>query len=562
MLLELHIRNFALIEQADLEFREGLNVLSGETGAGKSILIDSIAAALGGKAGRDLIRTGADSAYIELIFSVDGEERLARLRELGITPEKDGTLILTRRILPTRSVLKINDGTVTAALLRKLTGALIDIHGQHEIQTLFDPETHLRLVDLMAPAQLGELKRETALTYRRYAELQSILKKEADSSFREREKEILRYEIQEISDAALKEGEEETLQADFLRSRNAARIRAALGEVTDALGTDAVSRAVRRLGEVERFAPELSALREQLSELDSLLNDAARSARERSETTEFDEETLERLTARLDTIHHLQDKYGEDVAGIRSLLGEKQERLDFLLSFEENREAMQEEREKIEQSLEELSAKISGLRQETAALLSARISEELKTLNFQGAEFEVRISARENFGADGRDAAEFYIRTNPGEPLKPLRNIASGGELSRIMLALKTVLADRDEIETLIFDEIDAGISGRTAQMVSEKLFRIGRSRQVLCITHLPQIAAMADHHYLIAKESGERRTRTGIREITGDEITEELGRLIGGSEITEGVLRTAREMKELAEREKGFCLSDRRKNI
>lgn len=562
MLLELHIRNFALIEQADLEFREGLNVLSGETGAGKSILIDSIAAALGGKAGRDLIRTGADSAYIELIFSVDGEERLARLRELGITPEEDGTLILTRRILPTRSVLKINDGTVTAALLRKLTGALIDIHGQHEIQTLFDPETHLRLVDLMAPAQLGELKRETALTYRRYAELQSILKKEADSSFREREKEILRYEIQEISDAALKEGEEETLQADFLRSRNAARIRAALGEVTDALGTDAVSRAVRRLGEVERFAPELSALREQLSELDSLLNDAARSARERSETTEFDEETLERLTARLDTIHHLQDKYGEDVAGIRCLLGEKQERLDFLLSFEENREAMQEEREKIEQSLEELSAKISGLRQETAALLSARISEELKTLNFQGAEFEVRISARENFGADGRDAAEFYIRTNPGEPLKPLRNIASGGELSRIMLALKTVLADRDEIETLIFDEIDAGISGRTAQMVSEKLFRIGRSRQVLCITHLPQIAAMADHHYLIAKESGERRTRTGIREITGDEITEELGRLIGGSEITEGVLRTAREMKELAEREKGFCLSDRRKNI
>lgn len=561
MLLELHIRNFALIEQADLEFREGLNVLSGETGAGKSILIDSIAAALGGKAGRDLIRTGADSAYIELIFSVEGEDRLARLKELGITPEEDGTLILTRKILPTRSVLKINDETVTAALLRKLTGVLIDIHGQHEIQTLFDPETHLRLVDLMAPAQLSELKRETALKYRRYAELQSMLKKEADGSFREREREILNYEIQEISDAALKEGEEEELQAEFLKSRNAARIRAALGEVTDALGTDAIARAVRRLSEVERFAPELSALQGQLSELDALLDDAVRSARELSETTEFDEETLERLTARLDTIHHLQDKYGEDVAGIHRLLREKQERLNFLLSFEENREAMQEERETVKRSLEKLAGKISGLRQETAALLSMKISAELKTLNFQGAEFEVRISAREDVGADGMDAAEFYIRTNPGEPLKPLRSIASGGELSRIMLALKTVIADRDEIETLIFDEIDTGISGRTAQMVSEKLFRIGRSRQVLCITHLPQIAAMADHHYLIVKESGEQRTRTGIREIKDNEITEELGRLIGGSEITEGVLRTAREMKELAEREKSFCLSDRRTN-
>ena len=257
MLSELHVKNFALIEQADLEFREGLNILTGETGAGKSILIDSIAAALGGKAGKDLIRTGEESAYIELIFSVEGESRIEALKELGITPEEDGTLILSRKIMKNRSVLRINDEAVTAQKLRSITGLLIDIHGQSEHQNLLYPEMHLKFVDLMGPAVLKEQKEKCADLYRRYAEIKNILRKESDQAFREREKEILQYEIGEIREADLKAGEEKELQAEYLKIRNFARIREAVGAATAALDTDAVSQAVRRVSDVTEYAPEL-----------------------------------------------------------------------------------------------------------------------------------------------------------------------------------------------------------------------------------------------------------------------------------------------------------------
>ena len=551
MLSELHVRNFALIGQADLEFREGLTVLSGETGAGKSILIDSIAAALGAKTGKGLIRTGAEYAYIELLFSVTGEERLSRIRELGIMPEEDGTLIITRKIMKNRSVLRVNDEAVTAGLLRELTEQLIDIHGQHEHQTLLYPERHLAFVDLMAPEELEEKKAEARRLYARWSELKKILSREADESFREREKEILQYEIAEIRDAALKEGEEEALAQEFQRLRNASRISDALSEAADALDTDAVSRAVRRVSDAAEYDPALKDLLDQVSELDSLLTDARRAAADAAGEVTFDEARLNAVAERLDLIRRLEDKYGVPVPGIAELLEKKEERLQFLMEFEKNRDEMAAEKRHLGERLAEVSAELTKIRRRTAADLEKQITDQLTSLNFRGAVFEIRLTETADPGPEGRDRAEFWITTNPGEPLKPLKNVASGGELSRIMLALKTVLADRDEIGTLIFDEIDTGISGRTAQMVSEKLSRIGRSHQVLCITHLPQIAAMADHHCLIEKQSDGARTETSIREIRGEEITTELARLIGGTEITPGVLSTASEMKALAEQKK-----------
>ena len=551
MLSELHVKNFALIEQADLEFREGLNILTGETGAGKSILIDSIAAALGGKTGKDMIRTGEESAYIELIFSVEGEDRTAALKELGVTPEEDGTLILSRKIMKNRSVLRINDEAVTAQKLRSITGLLIDIHGQSEHQSLLYPETHLKFVDLMGPEALKEQKEKCAGLYRRYAELKNTLKKEADQAFREREKEILRYEIDEIRDAGLKAGEEEALQAEYLKIRNFSRIRDALGEAAGALDTDAVSTAVRRVADVAEYAPELQDLSAQLEELDGLLTDARREVLNRLDEADCDDERLQAVSDRLDLIRRLQEKYGEDVPGILELAEKKEERLEFLISFEQNRSAMIREKAALEKELSETCGIITELRRTTCAVLEKNVVSVLRSLNFESPAFQIRLGAKEEFGEDGKDSAEFFISTNPGEPLKPLRNVASGGELSRIMLALKSVLAEKDEIPTVIFDEIDTGISGRTAQMVAEKLSLIGRGRQVLCITHLPQIAAFADHHFLISKNSDGNRTRTGITEITGDGITRELSRLIGGAEITEGVLRTAEEMKLLAEKMK-----------
>ena len=551
MLSELHVRNFALIGQADLEFREGLTVLSGETGAGKSILIDSIAAALGAKTGKGLIRTGAEYAYIELLFSVTGEERLSRIRELGIMPEEDGTLIITRKIMKKRSVLRVNDEAVTAGLLRELTEQLIDIHGQHEHQTLLYPERHLAFVDLMAPEELEEKKAEARRLYARWSELKKILSREADESFREREKEILQYEIAEIRDAALKEGEEEALAQEFQRLRNASRISDALSEAADALDTDAVSRAVRRVSDAAEYDPALKDLLDQVSELDSLLTDARRAAADAAGEVTFDEARLNAVAGRLDLIRRLEDKYGVPVPGIAELLEKKEERLQFLMEFEKNRDEMAAEKRHLGERLAEVSAELTKIRRRTAAELEKQITDQLTSLNFRGAVFEIRLTETAEPGPEGRDRAEFWITTNPGEPLKPLKNVASGGELSRIMLALKTVLADRDEIGTLIFDEIDTGISGRTAQMVSEKLSRIGRSHQVLCITHLPQIAAMADHHCLIEKQSDGARTETSIREIRGEEITTELARLIGGTEITPGVLSTASEMKALAEQKK-----------
>lgn len=546
MLLELHVKNLALIEKADLEFKEGLTILSGETGAGKSILIDSINVALGAKTGKGIIRNGAEYAYIELLFAVDDPEKLQKIRNLDIAVEDDGVLIVSRKITPTRSVAKINDETVTAAKLRSLTGLLIDMHGQFEHQSLLSPASHLDFVDKLSPARCKELKNKISKEYKEFASVTDTLNAGTDKALREREADILRYEIEEIENAELKEGEEQELLDAFRKMKNSSKINESLRGASDDLENDSISHALKNISDATAFDSGLEDLRKQLSEIESLMYEAKREIDSYLGEFEYDAESFAKIEERLDVIHRLQGKYGDDITKIVESLEEKKERLSYLDNYDAKREELLKRKKELEGSLDNLCKELTKIRKETAGELKKRIIKELEDLNFLGVDFDIEVSELDKFTQNGKDAVLFMISTNPGQPIKPLKDVASGGELSRIMLALKNVLADTDEIETLIFDEIDAGISGKTAQKVAEKLRLIGRGHQVLCITHLPQIAAMADNHYLISKSTDGNTTKTEIKYIDGEDAVKEVARMMGGNELTETVLNAAREMKGL----------------
>ena len=542
MLLELHVRNLALIEKADLELKKGLTILTGETGAGKSVLIDSINMALGAKAGASSIRTGADAAGIELVFGMEDESRIERLRELDIPIEDDGTLIISRRVMPTRSIFKVNDQTVTAAKLRAVTGLLIDMHGQFEHQSLMYPESHLRFVDKLCPAEAAGIKSELAGYCREYAGIRDELSESMDGALREREADILRFEIDEINGAALIEGEEEELLADFRRMRDFSKISEHLSAAAGELDTDSVSHAARHLAEIASYDDRLATLKEQISQIDGMIEDVRREITDFADGMEYDEGEFDRIEKRLDVIHRLQGKYGDDIERIKAAALDKQQRLEYLENYDANRQRLVERQRELTEIMDGLCARLTQIRKETGAQLAERIRTELRDLNFLTVEFDITVDRLDTYTPDGCDRVEFMISTNPGQPLRPIREVASGGELSRIMLAMKTVLADIDEIETLVFDEIDTGISGVTAGKVAQKLRLIGKNHQVLCITHQPQIAAMADNHYLISKSTDGSSTRTDITLLDGDDMIDEIARLMGSSSDT--VRAAAREMK------------------
>ena len=547
MLLELHVRNLALIEKADLEFGKGLIVLSGETGAGKSILIDSINVALGAKTGKGIIRNGAEYAYIELLFAVDDPEKIRRIRELDIAVEDDGVLIVSRKITPTRTIAKINDETVTSGKLRSLTGLLIDMHGQFEHQSLLSPSSHLEFIDKLSPAEAGKIRIEIADQYHEYSSLLAELSEGSDKLLRDREADILRYEIEEISSAELKAGEEQELLDEFRRMKNSSKISAGLSAAGEELDNDFISHALKNVNDIAGFDKDIEDIRRGLSEIEGLVFETKRSIDNYLDGFDYDEERFDEIEKRLDVIHRIQGKYGDDIGEILKGLETRQDRLSYLENYDGLREGMVRRRNELEELLRASCDRLTAIRRTTADELKVRITEELKDLNFLGVQFDIEMKKSDKFTACGDDVVQFMISTNPGQPVMPLKDVASGGELSRIMLALKTVLADTDEIETLIFDEIDAGISGRTAQRVGDKLSIIGRGHQVLCITHLPQIAAMADNHYLISKSTDGSSTRTEIRCIEGEESVAEIARMMGGNELTENVLSAAREMKQCA---------------
>ena len=552
MLQNLHVKNLALINETEVEFKGGLNILSGETGAGKSIIIGSINLALGEKVQKEMLRDNADTALVELVFYVENPATLEAVRALGIEVE-DETIILSRKITAGRAIARINGEAVSASKMKEAAALLIDIHGQHEHQSLLSKRKHLEILDLFAKDLLREQKQKLSVCYREYRKLLDELEQsDSDTEERTRELSFLEYEVKEIEDANLTLGEDVELEEQFRKYSNGKKILDAIHVVQaataeeDESASERISRAVRELAGVSGYDKRVEELENQLTEIDNLLGDFNREVASYLSEEEFDDETYFEIEKRLDFINHLKSKYGNSIEQILESYNSKCERIAVLKDYDEYLKQLLSKINHKKQELTQLSDEVSAIRQKESAVLANAIRQALMDLNFLDVRFTMEFR-KIDFTENGTDEVEFMISTNPGEPLKPLGKVASGGELSRIMLAIKTVLAENDHIETLIFDEIDSGISGRTAQMVSEKMNELGRSHQIICITHLPQIAAMADTHFLIEKSVENDTTVSHIHELSDEESVQELARMLGGVEITDKVVENAREMKKMA---------------
>ena len=554
MLQSLHVKNLALIDEAEVNFEKGLNILSGETGAGKSIIIGSVNLALGGKASRDMVRRDADYALVELIFQIENEELEEKLKALDVYPE-DHQVIMTRKLMSGRSVCRINSETVAASRMRDVASCLIDIHGQHEHQSLLSYKNHLKYLDAYAGNEVENVKTALAKAFKTYqAKKKELSEASLDEEQQARELSFLQFEIEEITNANLQDGEDEELETLYRKLANGRKIMESAGtahELTAGSGENAselIGRALRELISVSAYDETMQSLSDQLSEIDSLLGDFTHELSAYLSEADFSEELFCRTQERLDEINHLKSKYGDSIEKILHALEEKEAQAEKLAHFDAYRKQLEDELAKQEAVVRNYSDQLHEIRQKYAKIFVKEVTQSLIDLNFLDVRFEMRFEKLDHYTANGQDDARFYISTNPGEELRPLEQIASGGELSRIMLALKTVLAEHDDIETLIFDEIDSGISGRTAQMVAEKMKMTGKNHQIICITHLPQIAAMADAHFLIEKMAENGSTVSQIRMLEREESISELARMLGGVKITDRVLESAKEMKELAE--------------
>jgi DNA repair protein RecN (Recombination protein N) len=557
MLQNLHVKNLALIDESEVEFRDGLNILSGETGAGKSIIIGSLNLALGEKVPKELLRDNDESALVELVFCVEDPSILEQIRALGVEVE-DETIILSRKITGGRAVARINGETVPASKMKEVASFLIDIHGQHEHQSLLTPRHHLEILDSYAKEKLGDRKERLASCYQEYKRLKEEWDhSNTDEEERAQELSFLEYEVKEIEDAHLTVGEDEQLEESFRRFQNGKKIMdgvlqaraATIGEGENA--SELIGRALRELSAVAQYDERVAQMEQQLTDIDNLMSDFGHEISAYLSGEEFDEEHFYEMSKRLDFINHLKLKYGNSIEAILSSCEEKSEKIAILKDYDHYLSQLSSALEKKQKELDELCGEVRTIRQEESIALCEAIRGALEDLNFLNEEFTMEFRPTNDYTASGRDEAQFLISTNPGEPLRPLAKVASGGELSRIALAIKTVMAETDAIGTLIFDEIDSGISGRTAQMVSEKMNVLGKSHQIICITHLPQIAAMADVHFLIEKSVENSATVSRIHELTEEESIEELARMLGGVEITDTVLSGAREMKEMAHMKK-----------
>lgn len=553
MLVNVHVKNMALIQEVDVDFGKGLNILTGETGAGKSIIIGAVNVALGMRGFKGFAREDAQTALVELVFSVEKEELAEKIKEFDI-PVEDGLVILSRKLSGGRSISKVNGETVPVSTIRKIAELLIDIHGQHEHQSLLHASKHLEILDEYSKEELEPLKKEAAALYRGYLSLEKeIRENRIDEGQKQKEMDFLNFEIQEIENAALKEGEDVQLEQRYRKLLNGKKIMEAAALAYELTGYeggaagDGLGRALRSIGSAASYDSTLQELSDQLADLENLLNDFNRDLKAYMEELSFDEEDFEQVEQRLDLINRLKAKYGDSVSAVLAYKNEKEERLKKLLDYEHYFAGLEKEYTEAKERLYLCAGKMSDVRRKYAKGLEKAILEALVDLNFLDVRFEISFAQAEKATDNGFDEVNFCISTNPGLPLRPLKEVASGGELSRIMLAIKSVLADKDETETLIFDEIDVGISGRTAQKVSEKMAVIARKHQIICITHLAQIASMADNHYVIEKRVEGNATSTGIRSLSEEESIEELARILGGARITDTVRRSAREMKELA---------------
>ena len=560
MLVHLHVKNLALIQEVQADFGPGLNILTGETGAGKSILMGSVNLALGQKMSRGMIREGAPYALVELVFQVDSctEEKL---KELDVFPE-EGQVIITRKLMENRSISKVNGEASTAGNIKKIAALLLDIHGQHEHQSLLYPEKQMEILDEFGGGEILEKKEGVKGFYIEYSRLKKELESyQIDEEQRRREMGFLEYEIQEISQAQLKPGEDQELETVYRKLANGKKITEGLGSVYQITGYEGegmgaqMGRAMQKISQIREYDSELENIYSSMEDMDSLLNDLNRELSSYLSEFVFSDEEFQETENRLDLINHLKSKYGHTIEEILSYQGEKEKELERLENFQARKKDFERRLEEQEMLLKKASQELTRCRKDWASMLEEKIIQSLQDLNFLNVEFHISFREKESYTAQGKDSITFMISTNPGEPVLPLQQVVSGGELSRIMLAIKTLLADKDKTETLIFDEIDTGISGRTAQKVAEKMKVIGENHQVLCITHLPQIASQADYNYLIEKNVENMETSTRIRRLSYDDSVEELARMLGGAKITDAVLQNAAEMKDLAQQQKNTRL-------
>lgn len=558
MLLNLHVKNLALIEEVDVDFEKGLIVLTGETGAGKSLILGSVNIALGNKASKDMIRKGTDYSLVELTFSVS-ENCAKQLKKYDIYMEEDNIVTVTRKISEGRSISKINGETVNIKTLKNVMSLLIDIHGQHDHQSLLYTKNHLDILDKFAKDSILELKEQIKEEYSKYTKLIKKLEEfNIDEGQKAREIEFAEYEVNEIESANLKPEEDVQVEEEFKKLSNSKEIVSALSEIYNALSYetagglgDIINKAVMDINSIKGMDEKISQFQTELYDIDNLCRELTSQIYDYNSGMDFNPEYVREVEERLDVINHLKLKYGNSIEEILRYKEEKEEYLEKLNNMTDEMESVKNQISELEVTLNNLCTKLSEQRKKAAKELEVLVKQALVDLNFIAVEFEIQITRKESIGENGFDNVEFMISTNPGESVKPLVKVASGGELSRIMLAIKSILATEDDIDTLIFDEIDTGISGQTAMKVAEKMAKISRNHQVICISHLSQIAAMADSHYLIKKTADENSTTTSIKKLTRQQSIEELVRINGGSGITEAGLIHATEMKDMADRTK-----------
>lgn len=557
MLLSLKVKNLVLMEEEEVEFGDGLNILSGETGAGKSILIGSVNLALGERAGKEVIRSGAEYALIELLFE-DNSAAVKNLMEELELPWEDGSILISRKIQPARSIFRVNGETVTTRQIKQIAEFLLDIHGQHEHQSLLHKKKHQEILDEYAGEQLKKLLPVLAEKWQSLSDLRRKLEEtEVDEEQRMRELSLAEFEVQEIEAAQIRPGEDEELEKVYRKMTNSRRIMEGIsvgcrltGGESDEGAADLIGYALREMTSVSGLDEELSALTLQLEEIDQLLHDFNRDLADYQERLEFSEADFAETEGRLNTLNHLKSKYGKSLDEVLAYREKRESERQRLADFDAYKEKLKREIKEENEEFDKLCEKASGIRRQAAKSLEKELEQALLDMNFMHVEFRVSVESGPKWqGASGYDDVEFMISTNVGEAVRPLSMVASGGELSRIMLGLKTVLADKDAVETLIFDEIDVGISGKTAWKVSEKLGRLGRKRQVICITHLPQIAAMADFHFYIEKGVEEKQgtTKTSISLLDKEARVSEIARMLGGEEISAAAKKNAEELIKMA---------------
>ena len=560
MLINVNVKNLALINKVDIYFDDGLNIMTGETGAGKSIIIGSILIALGGRIPKDIVRDESKEALIELAFQIHNPLIRQQLEKMGVELDDEGNLIIARRIIGGRSNIKVNGENYTIGNLKKITELLIDIHGQHDHQSLLKPSKQLEILDDFAGNEIKQLKQDISQEYKSYRELQRQLEEfDIDDDKRAREISFCRFEIEEIENAHLVEGEMADTESLYKKISSSQTIIEKLNELyslfDDRMGgiSERVSEAYRISQSASELDEDLSGIVDSIADMESICADTKKAVRDYVEEMSFDEQQAREVEQRLDLLNRLRQKYENEkkytdpIKNILAYKSAQEKKLDLLENLESRKNELQSELHKAESALEVLSDRLTKVRKTAASELGGKIVEVLNGLNFLDAKFEIQFTKKGQYTANGCDDIEFMISTNPGEETRPLQKIASGGELSRIMLGIKTIMASKDEIETLIFDEIDTGISGRTAQMVAKRLSELSGFRQVICITHLPQIAAMANAHFLIEKKVTDNVTQTGIDKLEEEQSVNELARMLGGEKITDTVLQNAREMKQLA---------------